>query len=268
MIRRSLLAAAFALSACQAEPDPEKGAAAGASPAAGPTAAAPSATAEPRKVEEKTDLIEFSYSWPAEAAAIPGLNKQLEEELGRDRVESQAAAKDDKTGRGESGSDFFAHSFSKEWRLAGNTPRLLSLLGEASSFTGGAHPNSDYDGVMWDRESGRLLSPTELFADGKRALAALSTRYCRKLDAARAEKRGEALPPSPDDFMTSCPPLADQTVVAADTNGNGRFDMLQLWLPPSVAGPYAEGSYQVDLEIDAATMAALKPEYRSSFERS
>ncbi len=236
-------------------------------PAAVPTEAVPAAPAAPRKVQAKSDVLEFSYSWPAEAAAIPGLNKQLEEELGRDRVESQAAAKEDKDGRGASGSDFFAHSFSKEWRLAGNTPQLLSLLGEVSSFTGGAHPNSDYDGVIWDRGSGRLVSLTELFADAKRAMAALSTRYCKELDAARAEKRGEALPPAPNDFMTACPSLTDQTVVAADSNGNGRFDMLQLWLPPSVAGPYAEGPYQVDLKIDAATLAALKPEYRASFER-
>jgi hypothetical protein len=262
MIRASLVTAALLLAACQAEPAPDK-----AGTAQSPPAAAPTAAAKPRKVEEKSDVLEFSYSWPAEAAAIPGLNKQLEEELGRDRTEAQATAKEDKAGHSESGTSFFAHSFSKEWKLAGNTARLLSILGEVSTFTGGAHPNTDYDGAIWDREAGRLISLGELFAAGDRAISALSARYCKGLDEARAERRGEVLPPSPDDFSTACPSLADQTVVAADTNGNGRFDMLQIWLPPSVAGAYAEGGYQVDLKIDDKTLAALKPEYRASFER-
>lgn len=253
--------AAVALSACQPESTPENGTQAHPSPAAAPATAAAA-----RKVEEKSELLEFSYGWPAEAAAIPALAKQFEEELGRDRVEAQTTAKEDKAGHSESGTDFFAHSFSKEWRLAGNTTRLLSLVGETSSFTGGAHPNTDYDGAIWDRQAGRLLAVDALFA-AKGAVESLSARYCKGLDAARAEKRGEVLPPSPDDFSTACPPLADQSVVAADTNGNGRFDMLQVWIPPSVAGAYAEGDYQVDLKLDEATLAALKPEYRDSFER-
>ena len=266
MTRKALLALAFALASCKAENVPDNGAEAQA-PAKVKNAAAPAApAATARKVEEKSDILDLSYAWPAEAAAIPGLNKQLDEELGRDRVEAQATAKDDKASRGEGGTDFFAHSYSKEWRVAGNTPRLLSVIGEVSTFTGGAHPNSDYDGIIWDRQADREVPLTDLFANAAGVMKTLSDRYCKGLDAARTEKRGEALPPSPDDFMTACPPLADQTVVAADTNGNGRFDTLQIWLAPSVAGPYAEGGYQVDLKADAATLAALKPEYRASFE--
>jgi len=262
MKKAALLAAVgLLLAACRAERAPDND-----SPVQSSPAAAPAAPAKPRKVEEKSDILEFSYSWPAEAAAIPGLNKQIEEELGRDRIEAQATAKEDKAGK-ESGTSFFAHSFSKEWKVAGDTPRLLSVLGEVGTFTGGAHPNSDYDGVIWDREAGRSISLADLFIERERAMKALSARYCKGLDEERAERRGEVLPPSPDDFSTACPPLADQTVVAADSNRNGRFDMFQILLPPSVAGAYAEGGYQVDLKIDDSRLEALKPEYRGSFER-
>ncbi|HEX8533226.1 MAG TPA: DUF4163 domain-containing protein [Allosphingosinicella sp.] len=258
MTRTLLLAAAFALVSCNSEATPEQANA----------QAAPAAGARAVKVEEKSDLLEFSYSWPAEAAALPGLNKQLDEEMGRDRVEVQAAAKEDKAGRGDGGADFFAHSYSKEWRVAGKTPRLLSIVAEVGTFTGGAHPNSDYDAIIWDREADRQVAFGDLFTDEARVMAALTGRFCKGLDAERTDKRGEALPASPGDFMTACPSLADQTMVAADSNGNGRFDTLQVLLPPSVAGPYAEAGYQVDIKIDAATLAAIKPEYRASFEGS
>lgn len=258
----SPLASALLLAACQAEDvsDNQAQAAAAADATTGPVA-----PAEAKKVEEKTAELEFTYSWPAEAAAIPTLNKQLEEELGRDRIEALATARDDKGGRTQDKTDFFAHSFSKQWQLTGNTPRLLSIVAEVSTFTGGLHPNTDYDGVMWDREAGREVALADLFVNGG-ALVALGKGYCRGLDALRLEKRGEEIEAPEGDFMTACPPIGDQTIIAADTNGNGSFDRLQVWIPPSVAGPNAEGDYQIDLKIDSATLAALKPEYRTSFE--
>jgi hypothetical protein len=35
---------------------------------------------------------------------------------------------------------------------------------------------------------------------------------------------------------------------------------------PYVAGPYAEGDYDIDLPVTTAVIEAIKPEYRSSFE--
>lgn len=255
MTRILMLAATILLTCCNSEPAADNGGA----------KAAPAADARGVKVQEKSDLLEFSYSWPAQAAALPRLNKQLDEEMGRDRVEAEAAAKEDKAGRADSGTDFFAHSYSKEWRVAGQTARLLSVAGEVSTFTGGAHPSSDYDGIIWDRKTDREVAFSELFTDQGRTMTTLSGRYCKQLDAERVEKRGEALPASPNDFSTACPALEDQTVVPADSNGNGRFDRLQVLLPPYVAGPYVEGGYEVDLKLDAAMVAAIKPKYRASF---
>lgn len=111
------------------------------------------------------------------------------------------------------------------------------------------------------------MSVADLFSEGKSALERLRQRYCGKLNALRAERRGGPVRPTKDDdFMTGCPALDEQTIVAADTDGNGRFDMLQVWLPPYVAGPYAEGGYRIDLTVDSATAAALKPDYRTEFD--
>jgi hypothetical protein len=37
-------------------------------------------------------------------------------------------------------------------------------------------------------------------------------------------------------------------------------------VPPYEAGPYAEGAYEVTLPVSAAVVAAVKGEYRPSFE--
>src|SRR3546814_9021893 len=78
-----LLSGALLVAGCseKAETLAEKKAAAsvpGAPPGGAADIAAKAATAS--KVEEKTDLIEFSYSYPAEAARIPGLAAWRSEE--------------------------------------------------------------------------------------------------------------------------------------------------------------------------------------------
>jgi hypothetical protein len=67
-------------------------------------------------------------------------------------------------------------------------------------------------------------------------------------------------------MFNDCPAYKEVTVVIADKNSNGRFDHVQVTADPYVAGPYVEGSYDIDLPITAAMIARLKPEYRASFE--
>ena len=43
------------------------------------------------------------------------------------------------------------------------------------------------------------------------------------------------------------------------------FDRLTVYAGPYVAGPYAEGAYEIDLAVDSAILAAVKPEYREAF---
>jgi len=47
---------------------------------------------------------------------------------------------------------------------------------------------------------------------------------------------------------------------------NGIIDQISFVASPYVAGPYVEGAYEIALPVTSAIIAALKPEYRSSFE--
>lgn len=215
-----------------------------------------------REVKESDDLLDLTYSWPAEAAAIPALAARLEAELVRDRSEALDYAREDKAGR-SADAPFNGHYLAKQWTVQGESARLLSLAAEVATFTGGAHGNMVYDQIIWDRSAGRAIEPADLFVDPEAAFAALSRIYCPRLDAQRAEKRGETLPLEGEGWSIDCPDLAKQRLVPAGKDG--RFTTLLVLLPPYEAGAYAEGSYEVEIEVTDPVRALIKPEYRAEF---
>ncbi|MEA1013763.1 DUF4163 domain-containing protein [Sphingosinicella sp. LY1275] len=264
---RTALAAALLLSACSAESDP----APTANTAAVPGSAAAAAPAEPktepakpRKIEDKSDLLEFSYSWPAEAAAIAPLNARFEAQAAEARPEALATAKEDRDGRGPD-FPFNGHFFHAEWQTMGDTPALLSLAGQIATFTGGAHGNSAYEAVLWDRAAGRPIAAADLFERSQTAFAAISPIYCAALDQQRSEKREEPLPLSGDGWMVECPALAEQVIAPVDANKDGRFELLRVLIAPYGAGPYAEGTYEVDVPVTPAIRKMVKKAYQAAF---
>src|SRR3546814_12562871 len=103
-----------------------------------PSAPPAASVAEARMVEEKGDLIEFTYGWPAEAAAIPALDARLEADLTKQRDEARAMAREDKDARSPD-APFHGHSFVKDLKNYGETPRRLPLAAQVPHFTGGPH---------------------------------------------------------------------------------------------------------------------------------
>lgn len=264
-MKAPLAAALIALSACSGEspenPAPEGNVAAATVAAPRPAPAAPEAQA--RSVKEETALLDFSYGWPAEASAIPALEARLESDLEKNRREALAAAGEDRKSRGAD-IPFHGHYLHKVWEKHGATPGLLSLSAAVGTFTGGAHGNVVFDSILWDRKSGRALAFADLFAD-REAVDSLSGAYCEALDRERAKKREETLPLQGEGWMVECPPLGEQVIVPVDADGNGRFETLSVLIPPYGAGPYAEGSYVVDLPVTDALRARIRPDYSGSF---
>lgn len=258
---RFLLASALLLSACGTRPVPIAQASAEAvSPA---TDAAPGLPGS-KLVEEKGDLLEFTYGWPLEAAAIPALSGRIEADLARLRAEGLATAREDKAMRPPD-APFHGHYFQKIWMTHGETPRLLSLAAQVAFFTGGAHGNTIFDSLLWDRTAGRPIATTDLFTDAAAAFAAMNAPYCEALDRARVEKRGAPLPAEGEDWLVGCPELAEQVIVPVDADEDGRFERLRVLIPPYEAGPYVEGTYEVDVPVTPAIRALLKPDYAAAF---
>lgn len=222
------------------------------------------ATAAPVKIERDSKALEFSYEWPAAAAAVPALDRKFRGELDKGYKDALANAREDQKLAREQKRDFNGHYYSVQWTTAGETARLLSLQSEFGSFEGGAHPNTSYDALLWDRKLGKQIAIGALLT-GRRNFAALTrTAYCKALDAERDKRReGEKLD-LPE--FNACPKFSDLAIAPVDKDKDGRLDAIDFVASPYVAGPYAEGEYELELPVTSRLISALKPEYRSSFE--
>ena len=220
---------------------------------------------ETRTVAGSEVVREFSYTWPAEVAAVPALVRRFT----ADRAESLAEQKDDfREGLAYADAEgcFGCNrSLDLTWTVAAQTPRFLVLSASLYIYGGGAHGNTGFNALVWDRKANKAFEPQRMFS-GKAALqTALGEPWCAALKAERAERLGEeASAMIEDDGIFPCPPVADLVVLPSSSDGQ-RFDRIELIAAPYVAGSYAEGVYEVTLPVTPAVLAAVKARYRAAF---
>ncbi|MEE4206961.1 MAG: DUF4163 domain-containing protein [Erythrobacter sp.] len=229
-----------------------------------------SSTGDPRPVhfedhaEKDGGMRDFTYAWPVEASAILQLVQVLEAERDAALAEQKADWEEALTEfAGEDCPSCKARGFIKGWDVAANTPRFLALKGEISLYSGGAHPNSTFDALVWDREAGVALRPLDLFTSPAALEQAVRAPFCEALIAQQRDRRGEYFV-QPDDPLAECPALEELVVVPASTGG-AAIDEVRLLAAPYVAGAYAEGPYKVHMPVTDAVLAAVKEEYRAAF---
>lgn len=223
-----------------------------------------SAAAKPHRVVRKSPALEFTYEWPTQAAAIPALDMKFYKEARKALGEAQANALEDQKLAREQKRDFNGHYYSMVWNTAGETPRLLSLTSEFGSFEGGAHPNTSYNALLWDRSRGREIAIGDQFIRRLSFAALTRGAYCKALAKEQAKRRdGEKLD-LPE--FNECPKYSDLAIAPSDKDKDGRFDTWSFVTSPYVAGPYVEGEYEIELPITRQLVAAMKPAYRASYE--
>jgi hypothetical protein len=256
----------LALAACQqAAPPaaaPSTAAATTAAPPAPSAAPAPAATA--RAVSEKSELYEFDYSYPAEAAAIPTLRDWLESDLVKARADLAASAKD---GRDEAKANAFPYnpySATSAWEVVTDLPGWLSLSTLIGSYTGGAHGNYGFDALLWDKAANQRRAATDLFISKAALKTAVLKPFCAQLNRERAKKREGQELGEPDGMFNDCIDPLEQVVILGSKSRRG-FDRIGFLIGPYNAGPYVEGSYEVTLPVTPAVLAAVKPEFRAAF---
>lgn len=208
-------------------------------------------------------LLEFRYSWPAEARAIPALDSRFRADAARQKRDATAAAQADRRARRQIKAPFNRHYLVRNWTLRGQSPRLLQLESMTDTFTGGAHPMSVTGSLLWDRRLGRPVALDTLLTRAGGWSSAIRGPFCNILDKERTRRRGA--PVRGRDMFGECPALRDLTVSLQDGNGDRRFDRVRITADAYVAGPYAEGKYVISIPVTAAMVARVKADYRSSF---
>ena len=217
------------------------------------------------KIERNNADLEFTYEYPAQAAAIPTLDRRFRAEAAKEYQRHLKLGRIDKKSYRQEGRGSVTDFYSKVWSSAGETPRLLSLQYQHGTYTGGAHPNTDYGALLWDRKLNREIAVSSLFLRASAFATLTRPTYCKALDREREKRReGEKLD-LPE--FNACPKFGHLAISPADSDNDARFDTIAFVASPYEAGPYAEGEYAIDVPVTSQLIAAIKPEYRSSFER-
>lgn len=216
--------------------------------------------AVPAQAERDT----FEYHYPAAVAAMPALKARLDREAATLRATFAKDVAADKRERSTEKRSRLAWDQTRNWQVVTNTPRFLSLSIEEYEFSGGAHGNTHYDALVWDKVAGAPLKPLRMFASNAALRTAIGERFCAELDGQRAERRGERINRGSGDEFDKCLDPTTLTVLLGSSSGR-MFDRIGVIAAPYEAGPYAEGTYEVTLPVTPAVLAALRPEFRRYF---
>ena len=233
-----------------------------ASAVANASISSPSAPA--RKVAISNDMIEFDYAYPAAAAAIPALKSYFDSDLASQQHSLEDSARSGKADAKQGGYDYHPLSYSADWKVVTDLPNWLSLSTVIGTYEGGAHPNAAFDAMVWDRTANLKRNPIDLFVSKQKLSAAIRPEFCRQIDAQRAAKRGAPVQHGTDEMFTDCLDPTDSTIILGSSNHH-TFDRIGVLVAPYDAGPYAEGTYEVTLPVTPAVLAAVRPEFQSSF---
>lgn len=222
-----------------------------------------SAQPAPVSFERETKSFAFTYAYPAQAAALPRLAAMLDAERDKALSDLDTQTAEAQKDAADNAYPFNPHMLGVSWKVTGENDVLLAMVAEISSYSGGAHGNTGYEALIWDKLGNRRVALEAIFTDLTAALEPMRQAYCDALNADRRERRGEFIGEA-DDMFNACPPFSDLVMVPY-AGGDSGFDRIMFIAAPYVAGPYVEGAYENSIAIPTATLDKVKSEYRSAF---
>lgn len=145
----------------------------------------------------------------------------------------------------------FERGYSQTSKVGG---RYVSIVRTDFVYTGGAHPNTDIDTILWDTETKKQISVRPFFKETADNGPTLKALRAAALAAVKTEKKERGIDDSgvidwykgiePTLLKVGAVSLAPSTI--ADKSAG-----LDFHYPPYAVGPYAEGSYTVFVPWEA-----------------
>jgi hypothetical protein len=122
----------------------------------------------------------------------------------------------------------------------------VSIVRSDYADTGGAHPNSDVNTILWDSAANKRISIRPFFietADGGPTMKAMVKAVLASLTAEK--KKRDAGETANNDWFKGVEPklLKIGAVTLAPSTVSGKSSGLTFHYPPTAVGPYAEGEY-------------------------
>ncbi|MEG3192322.1 DUF3298 and DUF4163 domain-containing protein [Lysobacter sp. D1-1-M9] len=220
-------------------------------------------------VESTSDYV-IGISYPPVAAQHPGLAAELQRYADAARAELLAAVQ-----AREPDGDGAMYDLSLAFTEVLDTPEVVAIAADGSSYTGGAHGMPLLARFVWLPRQERMLKATDLIRDpaGWQAVAThvreqLHTALSQRVDAdqvepgERAELVGnagrmidEGTRPDPANFSQFEP------VAAPD----GKLSALRFVFAPYQVGPYSDGVQTVQVPA-SVLLPHIAPDYRGLFQ--
>jgi len=233
-------ALAAALTACNRDREPDAPA-----PAA-PGAAAlvtPADAAAPMEFTSKTPWADVRLTLPAGIRLQTDLHARLYAEEVRRLRQFTEGAQGELT---EAGADADRPKYEKTITItvAAETGKLFSLKRVDFDYSGGAHPNTLTDGLLWDKALKRRVGFAELFGKGA-DLTVLDQALCSAINAAKRARAPDSASVALGGKDFSCPRAADTPFVLTAGDTPGKAAGLTFLIGPYQVGPYVEGGYEI-----------------------
>jgi hypothetical protein len=244
--------------------DARSGSANGAGAAAG---AAPVALED---VMERDPRYIIGISYPPQARAYPGLARLLKSYADAARAELMQAV----SGLGDV-RPTAPYDLSLGYSMLLETPDVVAVAADGSSYTGGAHGNPLVARFVWLPRRGELLTAARLVPEpaGWAPIAAyvreqLATDLSARVDddAPSAEDRAAMLRNGARMIDDGTMPVAGSFAQFEPVPGpGGRLRALRFVFPPYQVGPYSDGIQSVEVPA-ALLLPVVAPAYRTLFE--
>ena len=251
--------ATLALSACNRDRDK----AAPDAPAPAPGAAAtPAEAGAPLAYDSATPYASVVLTLPPSLKAQPDLHAALYATAVRDLRQFVEGAQADRT---EAGTEPGMAPYEKtiEFKPAAETGKLFSLERVDYDYTGGAHGNSLFAGVLWDKALKRQIAVADLFRKGVDSRA-LDQALCAAINVAKTERSPDAEPVALGGAQWSCPKALATPFVLTPGTVPGKAGGLTFLIGPYQVGPYAEGPYEIVVP-QSVFRALIAPAYADEF---
>lgn len=214
---------------------------------------------------ETTSTYQFSYRYPEQVAALPGLVAWLDQDRRAAQAKLAASAREWHSRAARDDLPLVRFEQESEWAVVAQLADWVSLSQRTTSYEGGAHPSHTVGSIVWDGRAQRSRRPITLFVSEAALDQAVQPALCSALDRERSSRRGGGpVVRDPSDPSTGCVPAKAATILLGSA-GRKAFDRIGFVFDPYVAGPYVEGAYEVTLPVTPAVVAAVRPEFRAAF---
>jgi hypothetical protein len=145
----------------------------------------------------------------------------------------------------------FERNYSQTSKVGG---RYVSIVRMDYVYTGGAHPNTDIDTILWDADAKKQISVRPFFEETADNGPTLKALRAAALAAVKAEKKARDIYDAGSiDWYKGIEPtlLKVGAVSLAPSTVADKSAGLDFHYPPYAVGPYAEGSYTVFVPWEA-----------------